>query len=496
MQSLRYLIGSLTLAAAVVGAVWIVRTLRNLDDRPGLLLQVEFRDARGLRPGADVRFRGVTVGTVRAVSVATDGSKAVAQLLLEPPGAAHACVNTAFWIVTPRLNGLTGGATGLDTLVRDAYVTFQTPTERGSALAAGSLLPGRERPPASTEPESLEDIEHGDLLMSVLVPENHGLRPGSQVVFRGMQTGDVRSVALAPDGSHVEVKLRIARSHRQTVTDHTQFWVARPYVSGALFSGFTVTDVSALLTPYVSYYGEPGKGVLVQDGYRVAAQANRPNVEVAAVPAAALRREPITAQAPTNDLVLVRITYAAVEHDTWSADDPVLHQGSGLLWVDRSGRAVVVTARSVVDGMVTEVDAFGGDPEIGEEQIKVLLPDGTVLRAGRVWVDGGGKDIAALVLEDPPPDLRGTLPEKLLFAGAVPGADAGLSVRSAGADGVPIQTPTGTWTDSRTTVTEYLGGAVVAGDQTFAVLGRERPREDKVPAFVSLELVPEDLRPR
>jgi len=149
MQSLRYLIGSLTLAVAVGGAVWIVRTLRNVDVREGLPLQVEFRDARGLRAGADVRFRGVTVGTVRSVSVAADGSKAVAQLLLEPPGAAQACVNSSFWIVTPRFVGLAGGATGLDTLVRDAYVTFQTPAERGSALAAGSLLPGRERPPVA-----------------------------------------------------------------------------------------------------------------------------------------------------------------------------------------------------------------------------------------------------------------------------------------------------------------------------------------------------------
>ncbi len=74
MHSLRYLLGSLTLAGAVVGAVWIVQLLRNLDDRPGLPLQVEFRDARGLRAGADVRYRGVTVGTVRSVSVGHPGA--------------------------------------------------------------------------------------------------------------------------------------------------------------------------------------------------------------------------------------------------------------------------------------------------------------------------------------------------------------------------------------------------------------------------------------
>ena len=126
MHRIRYLIGSLTLIAALLGAVQIVRILRSLDERPGMPLQLEFRDARGLRAGADVRYRGVTVGTVRSVTIAGDGGKAVASVLLEPAGAAQACVNSSFWIVTPRF-GLTGGATGLDTLVRDSYIAFHTP---------------------------------------------------------------------------------------------------------------------------------------------------------------------------------------------------------------------------------------------------------------------------------------------------------------------------------------------------------------------------------
>jgi hypothetical protein len=492
MHSLRYLLGSLTLAGAVVGAVWIVQLLRNLDDRPGLPLQVEFRDARGLRAGADVRYRGVTVGTVRSVSVAADGGKAVAQLLLEPAGAAQARVNSEFWIVTPRFGGITGGATGLDTLVRDAYVAFHTPAEPGSALAAGSLLPGRERPPASAEPESLDEVQHGDLLMTVLVPENHGLRPGSSVVFRGMQTGDVRSVRLAADGSHVEVGLRIARSHRQTVTDRTQFWVARPYVSGALFSGFTVTDVNALLSPYVSYYGEPGEGVLVQDGYRVTAQANRPAREIAGVPETALRPPVPASGPPGDDLVLVRITYAAVERDIWSADDPIQRQGSGVLLLDATGRAVVVTARSLVDAAFTERDAFGGEPEIGDEQIKALLPDGTVLRAGRVWVDADGRDLAALLLEDAPPALLGTPARRLHFGGPPPAGSAAPMIRGAGADGAALPAVA---FDAGGRLAEQLGGAVVAGDLVVGVLARQHARAEAA-VVLSLELLPADLRPQ
>lgn len=490
MHRVRYLIGLLTLVAAVVAAVWMVRLLRRLDDRPGLALQVEFRDARGLRAGADVRYRGVTVGTVRAVSISGDGNKAVAQVLLEPAGAAHACVNSSFWVVTPRFAGIADGATGLDTLVRDSYVAFRTPAERGSPLVQGSLLAGRERPPANAEPESLEDVEHGDLLMTLLVPENHGLRPGSAVIFRGIETGDVRSVRLAPAGTHVEVELRIARRHRQTVTDKTTFWVARPYVTGALFSGFTVTDVSALLTPYVSYYGPPGAGVLVQDGYRASAEPARPNFEVPPVPPDALRQPEASRPAVVDDVVVARITYAAVERDTFSADDPILRHGSGVLYLDRAGRSLVVTARSLVDGSFTEHDLFGGAPEIDDQQLKVQLGDGSVLRAGRIWVHPGGLDIAVLVLEDAPPDLAGTATARLAFGGEVP-AGSELELRAAGADGMAL--PGQPLAADAAVVEATHGAAVVAAGRVIGVCGK---RPDGAGAVVALEQLPEDLRPR
>ncbi len=493
MHRVRYLIGSLTLLAAVLGAIWVVRLLRNLDDRPGLPLQIEFRDARGLRAGADVRYRGVSVGTVRSVTIAGDGGKSVANVLLDAPGAAQACLNSSFWIVTPRFGGLSSGATGLDTLVRDAYIAFQTPLEHGSPLTSGSLLTGREKPPAQIEPDALEEIEHGDLLMTLMVPENHGLRAGSPVIFRGTQTGDVRSVELAKEGTHVEVQLRIARRFRQTVTDKCAFWVARPALSGALFSGFTVTDMNALLSPYVAYYGEPGKGVMVQDGHRAAAEANRPTIEVSAVPAEALRRAAVKNAAPGNDVVLVRIVYAAVEKDSFSADDPVHHEGTGILFQDRAGRMVVATARSAVDGSYTETDLFGTRPDIAEEQVKVMLPDGMVLRAARVWVDPNGADLATLILDEVPPDLRGTPTARMQFGG-VGEASAPTTLGRAGADGAPMP-PVELDGKESVSLAESLGAAVMRGEKVVGIYGRAVATGD-VPVVVSIDLLPQDLRPQ
>lgn len=492
MHRTRYLVGLLTLVFAIAGAGVLWGLLDSRDDRPGLQLRIEFRDARGLRAGADVRYRGVTVGAVRSVGISDDGSKAVIDLLLDPAGAAQARVNSSFWIVSPRFSGLTSGATGLDTLVRDAYVAFLTPDAGGSQLLAGSLLGGSERPPALLDPDSLEPVAHGDLLMSVLVPENHGLAPGSPVVFRGTTTGDVRSVELAADGSHVEVRLRILHRHRRTVTDQSHFWIARPYVSGALFTGFTVSDVNALLSPFVNYYGDPGQGVPVEDGYRVAAGGSRPELQVAEVPAGALLPAPRVAVDPGDPLVLVHVVYAAVEEDTLSASDPVRHEGTGVLFLDQSGRAAVVTARSVADGSYTESDTFGGAPEIVGEQIKVVVPGGPVLRAHRVWVAPDGRDLALLVLEGAPPDLQMTPPALLQFEAAVP-AD-GAVVRATRADGTslpaaPVQ-GTGGWPELQ----QHRGGAIVLAERVVALLGQQAAHTD-VAALVALDAVPADLRP-
>ncbi len=493
MHRTRYLIGLLTLGLAIVGTWFLWHLLGNAAERPGLALRIEFRDARGLRPGGDVRYRGVTVGTVRAVQVAGDGSKAVVEVLLDPSGAGQAAVNSIFWIVSPRFSGITAGATGLDTLVRDAYIAFLTPDPHGSPLLVGSLIGGVERPPQSLEPDSLEPLAHGDLLMSLLVPENHGLRPGSPVVFRGTTTGDVRAVQLAEDGTFVEVQIRIAHRHRLTVTNQTAFWVARPYVSGALLSGFTVSDVNALLSPFVSYYTEPGRGAPVEDGYRTAATSARPDRDYSEVPSSALVLPKPPSEPPRDPLVLVRVVYSALELDTFSANDPVDHEGTGVLYLDGSGRAAVLTARSVVDGSYTEWDAFGAAPDIAQEQLKVIVPGGPVLRAHRVWVAGDGRDLAVLVLDEAPPDLAVT-PATMFAFDVEPVTEA--ATRSVRADGAPIAAVPLVLPDRLPALAEHRGGAVLRADRVTGILGQNAERANEVAALVRLDAVPPDLRPR
>lgn len=492
MHRLRYLFGILTLVATILGAFWIVRLVRQVDERPGVLLRVSFQDARGLRSGAAVRFRGVQAGVVREVAINDDGTRAIVHALLDPEVARHACLNTTFWIVVPRFAGLTAGATGLETLVRDPYLAFETPAVAGSPLAPDSLVNGNERPPEEGARSGLDEVGPGDLLMDVLLPENHGLRVGSPVTFRGMKTGEVRAVELAPEGTHVTARVRVERHHRQTVTDAARFWVARPQLSGALFTGFRIEDVSSLLAPFIAYYSPPGEGLPVESGFRAVASAERPDLEIADVPAAALKHSEGRGPSTQDDLVIVRVVYAATEEDTFSPDDPVRCEGSGLLYLDKAGRPVVITARSIVDGSYVVHDVFGLSADIVREQIKVVLPSGSVLHAGRVWVETGGADLAALVLTERPPELTGTPAGRVSFDEAAEPVDE-VTLRRAGADGSG-QPPVPVSAESPPGLAQHRGAAAVAADKVFGIYGRTI--EDKeVPVVVPLTLVPMDLRP-
>ncbi len=492
MNRARYLVGLATLAVAIGGGYWLVGLLRSSQNAEFHALQVEFRDSRSLKPGADVRFRGVRVGSVRRVALREDGERAVIDLALEPSARHLIRYGSRFWIVTPRFLGLTQGASGLDTLIRDTYVSFVSGPETAPELPSGSQLVGMERPPASSD-AVLEPVDRGDLLMTLLVPESHDLAPGARVLFRGMQTGELRSLALAADGTHVRMELRIRREQRHTVTDKTQFWVARPRLSGAFLTGLALEDAAALLSPFIGYHTEPGPGVPVADGHRAVASPERPEFKAGNVPAAALARSADATPPPAEGEVrLVRVFYEAVERDWFSPDDPIDRTSTGVLVEDGNGRVVVVTTRTACEGNYFVRDSLGVMPDIDKERIRVALPEGTVLQAARTWTDAGQSDLAVLVLQDAPPTLRGTRVEQLSFATDVPGE----SVRALDAQGAEqTAAPVAASDGPAARLDLHRGGAVLAAGKVVGILGQAAGTDERA-TVIPLARLPEALRPR
>jgi hypothetical protein len=490
MERFRYILGVLTLAVVAV-AGWLVFGLLGDSERDGAFhVRLEFRDVRGLKPGADVRYRGVRVGTVHEVSATDDGAKATVLLRLADDARTLAAVNSRFWIVSPRFRGLTDGASGLDTLVRDSYVAFLTPNPPGPELAVGSLVAGHEKPYLDDSAAGLDPVRHGDLNMQVLAAENHGIGVGADVRFRGIVVGDVRGVELATDGSHVQLTLRVAQRYRHTVTDRSEFWLARPRLSGALIGGIAVEDLNAILAPYVGYHTVAGKGLPVPDGFRTVATDERPAVGAGQISLDAPAVQPDGAQerpaAPT--IRVVDVAYEAVESDVLSADDQLERTGTGLMFVDSSGRTVVATCRSLCDGSYFTEDTFGSSPEITKESIRVAILGGAVLRAGRSWVDPQGHDLAVLVVENAPPDAPTTAAVVFEFGGEALGEGTAVELVGAGAASVAAAVPA--WPD----VESHRGWVVTRGGRVVGLLGQGGGFDSR-PVLVPIELLPAELRP-
>ncbi len=490
MDRLRYLIGLVTLAVAVGGAAFLLQLLGDEDRSRYFRLNLQFRDVQGLLPGADVKYRGALVGSVHRVTLRDDGRKGVASIRLDPGKEGLARTNSRFWIVTPRFGGLAAGASGLETLVRDAYVSFLTPEPWCPPLADGSAVAGLERPHVEDPEAALDPVRRGDLSMTLLIPENYGLSPGAGVLFRGVRTGEVRTVRLAPDGSHVRVGLRLERDYRRTVTDKTRFWVARPRLSGALLGGIALDDVSALLSPFVGYHTESGAGLPVPDGWAVAAEVERPSLDLSKVVAVAgLERASERAPAADVDAIqLVRVLYEATEEDWLSANDEIRREGTGLLYEDAEGRLLVLTARSACDGAFFEGDALGSRPEIEGEGISIVLPDGTVYRGLRTWVEPEGGDLALLVLDvglDEREGLASTPLARFAFEGdRTPGS--GMSLLSVTKDGAVVAANTAAG-DALPSLETHRGAAAVRDGLVVGLVGEA--------AIASLAPIPPALRP-
>ena len=114
---------------------------------------------------------------------------------------------------------------------------------------------------------------------------------------------------------------------------------------------------------------------------------------------------------------LVTVTYSFLEVDWFSPDDPGYCVSPGVLFTSRDDRALVVVARSGIDGTWIAKDATG-EPEIENELWRVTLPDGSVYSAQPIWTEESGGDLALLSIEGTPP--KPTAPLSVVHRSSAP----------------------------------------------------------------------------
>jgi len=195
----------------------------------GLPIELEFSDGHGLKPGDSLRYRGIEVGSVRAVRLDEQLACVRVSLSLRPAARDLARVGSRFWIVRPRLD-LATGAEGLDTLIGANYLR---------------VLPGNGAPQRHfiglDQPPFRDLAEPGGLDIVLSAAGKSSLHPGAPVLYRQVEVGVITAVELARNASAVEAQVYIKPAYRSLIRSQTRFWkTSGIQLSAHLTSGLAI----------------------------------------------------------------------------------------------------------------------------------------------------------------------------------------------------------------------------------------------------------------
>lgn len=229
----------------------------------GVPVWITFSDAAGLRPGNDVMYRGISVGTIRDVRLAPQGRRVVVEAMLRPEAAPLAAEGTRFWIARPEVS--LAGVTGLETLIGPTYLNL-LPTDRDTPPQF--IFDGlNERP-------DLDSADAG-LRLTLRIAQRGTVSVGSPILYRDVAVGRVEEVRLAEDARSVEVHAVIANRYAHLVREKTRFFKATGIgIDFGWFGGLSVRaeSLEALVSGAIAFATPSRPGEPAADGaeYEVA----------------------------------------------------------------------------------------------------------------------------------------------------------------------------------------------------------------------------------
>lgn len=220
--------------AAVAVAGWML--YREWSQR-GPEIRIHFGDGSGLKENqTSLEHKGVAVGKVTGVTLASDLDGVTVMLQLRKEAAGLAREGSKFWIVHPRIGF--SGVSGLETIVSGVHLSVRPGTGPPSRE-----FKGLDKPPTPT-------VE-GDGRVYELLTENVGtMHPGAPVSYRGFQIGEVDTIQLGSSAQVVVIRIRVRPAYTPLVRKNTRFWNAGGIpVNFSLFgASVETTSLRALVT--------------------------------------------------------------------------------------------------------------------------------------------------------------------------------------------------------------------------------------------------------
>lgn len=187
-------------------------SLEEATDK-GPVITVHFADGDGLRTGADLRYLGVTIGTVEKITLNHPTPGVTAHITLQPAARGLVVEGTQFWRVKPDIS--LKGASNLGTLIFGQYIAL----EPGSGEQMHYEFTGRDTPP--------EDyLSANGLSLTLRAPSLASLKEGRSVFYREIPIGEVTGFELADNAKHVNIYLHIDPYYAPLVKTNTVFWNA------------------------------------------------------------------------------------------------------------------------------------------------------------------------------------------------------------------------------------------------------------------------------
>ncbi|MBC9246272.1 MCE family protein [Paracoccus sp. 11-3] len=254
-------------AQAGLSVIWLVPILAlvvtlaialNAYSNRGPLIEIEFSDATGVKPGeTTLRFREITVGQVESVRFTPDLSKVIVEIRVEKEIARYIDDDAAFWIVRPQVTAQ--GVTRLDTVLSGSFIEGYWNAE---VTAPKTHFIGLARPPLIRE-----DAKGTWVTLSM---ENaDGVTEGAPVLYRGLQVGRMENLRLSENDDMVIADAFIEAPHDGKLTTSTVFWNTSGFSLSLGVRGvaFNVSSLSSLLQGGVAFDTLVSGGQQVEAGH-------------------------------------------------------------------------------------------------------------------------------------------------------------------------------------------------------------------------------------
>ncbi|MGE8416453.1 MAG: MlaD family protein [Pseudomonas sp.] len=200
----------------------------------GIRVKVKLSDFEGLQAGhTPVMYKGIQVGSLKALKVDADLTSATAELTLDPLAEDYLVQGTQFWTVKPSIT--LAGITGLEALLKGNYIAVR-PGDKGAA-------PQREFEARAKAPPL--DLRTPGLHM-VLFTDNLGsLDVGSPILYKQVKVGAVQSYQFSHTRKQLVIGVHIEKEYEGLINGSTRFWnVSGITLTGGLTGGIQIKSES------------------------------------------------------------------------------------------------------------------------------------------------------------------------------------------------------------------------------------------------------------